>query len=257
VTPLRGSGMSTKYVRTELSAQNFHPEFGYFCPSARMQRKLRSAAMTVVLAGLMLAAGAAVGLQLAPSVADDDVGQPVALPAVASRPLDQAGVADAARIADESVPAVTAQAAPMTGEAAPSRPQTSCDDLSGSFLAPQCQLGKAGKHQARAARAAHSRVATIPIGRPEASLEVGQQESEAPQSAPAAQTAATVATNEVPPGPSDGPAKKPVKITHKQPPNREIASSGPSVAPSTAGFDLFALFHEPTRTGNGVWAMSW
>jgi hypothetical protein len=244
--------MSTKYGRGDLSAQNFHPEFGYFCPSARMQRKLRSAAMTVVLAGLMLAAGAAVGLQLAPS--DDDVRRQEAPPVLVSRPLDQAAVADAARIADEGVPALMAQAAPVIGEG--SRPQTSCDDLSGSFLAPRCQLGKTGKHLARAARAARSRMAEIPIGRAQAGLEDGPQGPEVPRSTPAVETAVAIAATEAPPGHPEAPAKKPVKIAHKPPPNPEIATSAHSAAPPTPGFDLFGLFHEPPRTGNGVWAMS-
>jgi hypothetical protein len=242
--------MSTKYGCAEDSAQNFHPEFGYLCPSARMQRKLRSAAGTVVLAGLMLAAGAAVGLQLAPS---DDVRQPEAPPAVVSRPPDHAAVADAVRIADESVPAMMAQAAPLIGEGTRSRPQTACDDLSGSFLAPRCQLGKTGKHLARAARAARSRMAEIPIGDAQAGLEVGPQGPEASRSSPAGETATAFATSQAPP---EAPAKKPVKIVHKKPPNPEFATSAPLAAPPTPGFDLFGLFHEPPRTGNGVWAMS-
>jgi hypothetical protein len=244
--------MSTKYGRPEHSAQNFHPEFGYFCPSARMQRKLRRAAMTVVLAGLMLAAGAAVGLQLAPS--DDDVRRPVVPPALVSRPLDQAAVAETARIAEEGVPAMVAPAAPVSGEG--SRPQSSCDDLSGSFLAPRCQLGKTGKHLARAARAARSRMAEIPIGRAEAGLEVGPQGPEASRSTPAGETAAAFAATEAAPGPPEAPAKKPVKIVHKRPPNPEVATSAPLAAPPTSGFDFFGLFHEPPRTGNGAWAMS-
>jgi hypothetical protein len=243
--------MSTKYDRAELSAQNFHPEFGYFCPSARMQRKLRSAAMTVVLAGLMLAAGAAVGLQFAP--ADDDVRQE-APPILVSRPLDQGAVADAARIADDGMPAMMAQAAPVAGEG--SRPQTSCDDLSGSFLASRCQLGKTGKHLARTARAARSRMAEIPTGRAEAGLDDGPQGSGASRSSPAGEAAAAFATPEAPPRPPAAPVKKPVKIAHKPPPNPEIATSAPSAAPPTPGFDLFGLFREAPRTGNSLWAMS-
>jgi hypothetical protein len=248
ITGYSGMSTSTKYDRAELSTQNFHPEFGYFCPSARMQRKLRSAAITVVLAGLMLAAGAAVGLQFAP--ADDDVRQE-APPILVSRPLDQATVADAARIADDGVPAMMAQAVPVVGEGA--RSQTSCDDLSGSFLASRCQVGKTGKHLARTARAARSRMAEISIGRAEAGLDDGPQGSEASRSSPAGEAAAAFATTEAPPGP---PAKKPVKIVHKRPPNPEIATSAPLAAPPTPGFDLFGLFREAPRSGNSVWAMS-
>ena len=60
--------MFTQGVHAESSsAQSFHPEFGYLCPTPRMRRKFRSAVITTV-AGMAIAAGAALALspQLAP-----------------------------------------------------------------------------------------------------------------------------------------------------------------------------------------------
>src|SRR5260370_24829664 len=48
-TPSEGSDMSAMDVHAEIpSAQNFHPEFGYLCPSPQMRRRVRSAALTVL-----------------------------------------------------------------------------------------------------------------------------------------------------------------------------------------------------------------
>jgi hypothetical protein len=133
----------------------------------------------------------------------------------------------------------------------------SCNDPSGAFLAPQCQLGKTGKsHMMRAARAAAARLARVPIDRAEG-LEAAPQNSEAAPPSRAAETPATaVATNEEPPlspAKPETPAKKPI---HKKLPIRDVASAGPPAAAPSSGFDLFAFFHEPSRTGSSAWAMS-
>src|SRR6202035_2021463 len=103
--------------------------------------------------------------------------------------------------AGESLPATMARAAAVTDPAAPSRAQASCDDPSGAFLAPQCQLGRSGKSHmtraARAARAASSRRAALPIGGADASLEAPPPRPAAAASpAPAAETAAAAAATD-------------------------------------------------------------
>jgi hypothetical protein len=260
---IRGSDMSTKAVYAEAApARNFHPEFGYLCPSAQMRRKVRRAAMTL-LAGMLIAAGTVLTLvvQLMLQPPGDAGRGESALSAVALLRTDRpAGAADESRSA-------TMARAPMTDQAALSRAQTSCDDPSGAFLAPQCQRGKARKSHmtraARAARAASYRAATLPTGRAEAGLAAAAQRFAAAPAAsapaPATEPApAAVATNEAPPSSHERPAtpaKKPVKTAHKRAPIRDIASTEPPRATRSPGFDAFGLFHEPSHIGNGAWAM--
>jgi hypothetical protein len=256
---IRRSSMPTWDVDAEpLPAQNFHPEIGYLCPTDQMRRKMRSAAMAV-LAGMVITAGMAFALmgQLLPHPPADGVGEESVLSAMALPPSDKA-----ARPAGESVPATLARAAAVTGQADPSRAEAACNDLSGSFLSPQCRLGKTGKSRksrmtrmtrmtraARAARAAGYQVATVPIGHAD---EAGPKRAAASGAASAADTAAAaVATNEAPTvvqPEKPAPAKRPVKTAHKQAPRRNF--DAPAAAP-------FGLFHEPSRTGSGAWAMSW
>jgi hypothetical protein len=240
--------MSTQGPHAEFpSAQNFHPEFGYFCPSARMRRKVRSALITVVT-GMLIAAGAVAALapQLAPPSPTGDVREEAALPAIGSPPL-----ATAAGTAEERMPAAMTLAPPVTQAAAASRTQASCDDLSGSFLAPGCQSAKVAKsHLRHVARAVGSRVASVPIGRADA----GEAD---PQRAMAAVSAeAAVATKEVPPGlPSEqppAPAKKPVKTVHKPSPSRGNATPEVPAAAPAFGFGFFGFFHEPPAGSGGV-----
>jgi hypothetical protein len=258
---IRGSDMSTKAVYAEAApARNFHPEFGYLWPSAQMRRKVRRAAMTL-LAGMLIAAGTVLALvvQLMLQPPGDAGRGESALSAAALLPTGKP--ADAA----DDGPSATMARAPMTDQAALAHAQTSCDDPSGAFLAPQCQRGKARKSHmtraARAARAASYRAATLPIGGAEAGLAAAaQRPAAAPASAPAAATEpapAAVATNEAPPSSHERPAtpaKKPVKTAHKRAPIRDIASAEHPPAARSPGFDAFGLFHEPSHIGNGAWA---
>jgi hypothetical protein len=174
------------------------------------------------------------------------------------------------RVADEAVLAATLARAVATEPAAAARAQATCDDLAGSFLAPQCQLGKAGKSRSpRAAHAPHdagNRVGTVTVGHADAAAQAGPRQAASreaapqesgsrkvatPRPAPAVETA--VATNEaatvaMPPK----PARKPIKTERKQAPDAATAATAPA-APSP-GFDLFALFRQPPRTGNGIFA---
>jgi hypothetical protein len=271
-------------------APNFHPEFGYLCPSARLRRKVRGAVVTLA-AGTLIAGSVGLALlaQLSPRPPDDGGRQETALSAMPlPPPIEKAADLKTPDIkatgqADEGIPAIAMARAVASERAAAARAQASCDDLSGSFLAPQCQLGRTGKsHASRTARAAHeagNRAATVSIGRADAALQTGPQEAGPRQSAsqesaprrvaasrlaPAVETAATAAaTNEAPaaamPAPKPAaPANKPVKSERKSPtqqaPGREVASADTPAAPSLA-FDLFGLFHRTPRTGNGIWAV--
>jgi hypothetical protein len=249
--------MSSKDVDAAAArTQSFHPEFGYLCPSPQMRRRVRSVVMTVT-AGLLIAAGTALALmpQLAlpasgdvtreASALSDTAVSPTVIPAVSVNRADGAG---------ERLPLATTHAAAGTDRAA----GASCDDPSGAFLAPQCQPGKTGKsHTMRAARAPASRVATVPVGRVDAGLEAEPQNAEVAS----AETAATgFAMEEAPPLPRArpaAPAKKPIMTAQKQAPIRDTASAAPPAAAPSPGFDLFALFHQPSRTGSSAWAMSW
>lgn len=273
----RGSDMSAWDVHVAFpSARNFHPEFGYFCPSAQVRRKVRSAVFTI-LAGMVIAAGTALALvpefvpEFAPHPPGEGMREESVLSVVAAQPpLGQGANRAADKVAADGIP-IMIRPIPVTEQFAASRPQISCDDLSGSFLAPQCQLGKSGKagrlRMTRSARAAASqRVATVPIGRADASVadeqqRVGQQEAEPQQvaasrpapavPAPAAPTAQAmnIAPAALPPDKPAVPAKTPVKTAHA--PSRDKAGAEPSAAAPPPAFGLFGLFREPPRSGGG------
>jgi hypothetical protein len=263
-------------------AQSFHPEFGYLCPSAQFRRKARVAVVTLA-AGMLIAGGMALALmpQLAPQSPGDGERAESVLSALASpttsgptdKAIDKAADLKPAGLADEGMPAAAMARAVAPARATSWRAPAACDDLSGSFLAPQCQLGKTGKaHPTRPAHEAGNRVA---IGRADvpqptelreaAPRETGSQELPRKVAASREPVATAVATNEastpvmVPPKPA-APVKKPVKTVQKQAPNqqapgRDPASGEPPAAAPPHGFDLFALFHQPPRTGSGFWAM--
>jgi hypothetical protein len=267
-------------------AQNFHPEFGYLCPTAQFRRKARNVAIALAAGGL-IAGSVALALlpQLAPQAPGDRGHEATTLSAMAAPPVDKATDFKATSPTyptDQGLPPVTVAPAVATERAASAHAQASCDDLPGAFLAPQCRLGKTGKSRAtRTAHAAHgaaTEVAAASIGRPDAALRAGPQDAAAqaagpPESgarvaapsrpAPAAEAAATVvAADEAPQVvlPLPRPAaldKKPVRTVHKpapaqQAPGRDIASA--DAVPAGHGFDLFALFHQPPRTGTGFWS---
>jgi hypothetical protein len=241
------------------SAQNFHPEFGYFCPTPRMRRNFRSAVITVV-AGMAIAAGA--GLTLSPQLAPQgEAARQRAMPQIApltavslnAMPVNPTPVPPVDRpagLAQETLPAAPVPAALAAArELAAARARISCDDLSGSFLAPRCQASKAGKSRtARTARAAGARAVAISTGGADAG----------PQPTTAAAAKPAVAANEaavVPPAERPVPVKKPVKTAHKPMLGREATTA--AAARPAPGSGLFGLFHQPTRTGGGAWAMSW
>jgi hypothetical protein len=257
--------MSSKDVHAAPArAQSFHPEFGYLCPSPEMRRKVRSVVMTAA-AVMAIAAGTALALmpQFAPqpydgmretSAPSDTAPSQMVTPAILVNGADADG-------AGERLPFASTHATAPTDRAAGSRAAASCDDPSDAFLAPQCQPGKTGKsHMMRVARAPASRVATVPVGRADAGLEAEPQSAETASPSQTDETAATAfAMNEAPPLPRARPtafAKKPIMTAQKQAPIRDAASAAPPAAAPSPGFDLFALFHAPSRTGSSAWAMS-
>jgi len=243
-------------------AQNFHPEFGYFCPSKQLRRKVRSGAMTAG-AVMLIVVGTALVLvpQLAPQSRDGTRAESAITATAPSRTAKSAGLVEVGK-AGESMPAPMARAAALPGRGVGAHAPAACDDPSGAFLAPQCRLGKTGKSRVtRTARVPGARVATFRIGRADAGLEAEPENVAAarPWAVTGAATTA-FAMNEAPPSPRArpaAPAKKPVRIAQKQTPRRVVAGpDSPASAPSP-GFGLFGLFHEPPRSTGGAWAMSW
>src|ERR1700692_1914257 len=114
--------MSTKDVHAgPPRAQNFHPEFGYFCPSQHLRRRVRSGAMTAG-AVILIAIGAALALvpQLAPQ-SRDGTREESALTATAPSPTAKsAGLVEGVDFgkAGESMPAPMARAAALPGRGA-------------------------------------------------------------------------------------------------------------------------------------------
>jgi hypothetical protein len=257
--------MFTQGVHAESSsAQNFHPEFGYFCPTPRLRRNFRSAVITVV-AGIVIVAGAALALspQLAPP---SEAARQLAIPQIESQaampqaavplavPLNDSPMPPAggpAGLAQETVPTPRVSTAPATRQLAAAGARSACDDLSSSFLAPRCRLGKAGKSRmAHTAPAAGARTPAISTG----GADAGPQ----PTTAVAAGPAVTANEPEVAqPAERAVPAKKPVKTTHKPMSGRELATAGAAPPAPATGFGLLSLLRAPTRTGGGAWAMSW
>src|SRR5580704_4327013 len=154
-------------------AQNFHPEFGYLCPSARFRRKARNAVIMLAAGGL-IAGSVALALlpQLTPQSSDDGGPEASTRTAMAVSPVDRTADLKATSPTDEIAPAPTVPHTVAAERAAAAHAQASCEDLSGAFLAPQCQLGKAGKsHTAHVPHEAGTRVAGVSIGRTSAAVQ--------------------------------------------------------------------------------------
>jgi hypothetical protein len=241
----------------DFGAQNFHPEFGYLCPSPRLRRQLRKAAMTV-LAGMAIAAATA--HMLSSVLVPRPPGEVVAENS-GEKPLPPLAAAVLPPLAAAVLPPI--MPAPLQASAAAfARAQASCDDPSASFLALQCQPGKAGKgrltRSARLAQGASRRVATVPIGRIDPAPEAEQSTAAGP---PAEAAPTVLATDEAllapPPQKPAKPAKKVVKIVHRHAPNRDYGGVAPVAAAPSPGFGFFGSFREAPRKTNGDWASTW
>jgi hypothetical protein len=247
--------MSTKNAATP-TARNFHPEFGYFCPSTRMRRKVRRIALTA-LAGMAMAIGSALAVSsVLPPLPSGEImrEEPAPLAVAVLRPIGS--------VQERHSPTTPTSVSPeiqVTDPSAPAHPQASCDDLAASFLVSRCQFGTSGRsHMTRASRAAHAashRVATTLNGRIDIAV--------AAEPDRAAAAPATVAANEAPTPPTEKPAaqaKKPITTAHKQGPNRNAGAGTPaatSPAPAAPSeFGPFRLFRELAHRGNDSLAMS-
>ena len=204
---------------------SFHPEFGYLCPSAIFWRRVRRDAK-LVLAGMAIAAGAALGLSSL---------RPVAPPAHQDQ---RAVVAQVPQVPQESAPAPapsTALAVTPSSPAAVARAQASCDDPSVSFLSPQCQSARKS-HALRAAQERRRRLAAVPSGQGEAPVAIE------PATAPPP-TAAEAIAHQAPPAP-DKP-KKPVKTAHRHHrDNPDIDTAALAPPPPPPAFGLFGFFRD-------------
>jgi len=131
-------------------------------------------------------------------------------------------------------------AAPQ-GEAALAHAQA-CNDLSASFLSPQCRSGR----RARMAQAASRRLASVTLGRVDAGAEV-EGDKPARQQASEATAAAR----------ADKPAKKPVKAAQRPMPVRDNAETPVAASAPSPLLRLFGLLrdlpHLPNPFASSMW----
>jgi hypothetical protein len=230
------------------AAQSFHPEFGYLCPSMRLRRRLRHAAMTIA-AGVLVAASGAMAVSSSALLPQG--------PDAGARPAVAAALQLIDKAAEPPPPTIPTMELATSPTEPPPRVQTACDDLADSFLAPRCQLGKPHQshltREARATRAANRRV--VPTGRIE---EVSASESPPaglaraePASAEARLGAAAVVVP-LPPARPAMPANKPITTASKPAPDRDKAGTETAAAAPLPEFNFFDLFHLPLRGGNGA-----
>jgi hypothetical protein len=140
-----------------LSTPDFHPEFGVLCPSPRRRRSMRLATICV-MAGLVTGATAKLGIaQWSDSV--------VGLMAPTAEPLGDRSPVEEAALGLPEFAAFPPRAASDNDLSKGAPAQSSCKNLSTSFLDPTCRSEK--PHARHAARATY-RVATVIIGRPPA-----------------------------------------------------------------------------------------
>jgi hypothetical protein len=125
-----------------LSSGDFHPEFGYLCPTPRMGLKLR---MIAILASIGLMIGAI--SVLAPVHREGGV----ALSAPAAVPT-----------ADEAPAMTLPSSTAVTGASGALRALAPCQDLMGSFANHQCESAKS--RSARSTRGAPHQILSLPIG---------------------------------------------------------------------------------------------
>jgi hypothetical protein len=223
--------MSTPHLDSP-SAPDFHPEFGLLCPSPRRRRSIRLVIVSVIT-------GMAIGATIELAVAhwrDGDVAQSPAATSIEAEPLAEG-------TAIRAVPDIP------VASARPSRPATGADHLTGTspqvfckdtgakglpaeFLNPACEAVKShARHSARTI----SRVASVIVGRAEA--------SPAPAAAePMLVTVGTVKSFHT--VISDGKTVIPTP----QPVQRQMPAKKPRAAPS-APIVLAAPTREPIQQG--------
>ena len=129
-----------------LSSDDFHPEFGYLCPTPRMRLKLR---MIAIVASIAMMIGAISILAPVHRDGGESDRRALALSAAAAVPT-----------ADEA-PAMTSPTA-VTGASDALRAPSSCQDPLGAFVNHQCESGKSRALRPR--RGAPHHIVSLPIG---------------------------------------------------------------------------------------------
>jgi hypothetical protein len=134
---------------------DFHPEFGFLCPSPRRRRGMRLAVIGVLAT---MAIGATMGLALAHRTDGEE-------PTATAQPMDEQ---PPAALTDISISSLPRSMSPAGADPSPvTRAQESCkagtsEDMAALFLNPSCGTRKPhAKHGARAT----NRVATVILGR--------------------------------------------------------------------------------------------
>jgi hypothetical protein len=234
------------------STPDFHPEFGFLCPSPRRRRSMR-----IVIASVIV--GTAIGATIELAVArwrHSDVA-----PSPAARSMDEALLTEGTAVPTmPDIPAVSARpsaTAAATGELPEARPQGFCKetgakDLAAAFLNPAC--GPAKPHARHPARTTN-RVATVIVGRTDAPPASAAIESKptatvaaAPSYAAGGVTGKTTASTMQPVEPPTPLAKKP-KVGLSVP----IVSTPPARRPAQqdAGSIPLAAMPAPARDHYG------
>jgi hypothetical protein len=261
-----------RYEPQFIVADDYHPEFGYLCPSPRMRKTLRMSAIAALM-GLAVGAVTMLALDHRRS-ADQEPGAPTLATAITAttEPTD----------ARPTPASPTPNTAVADGSSA-SRLAASCSDLAGSFLDAKCQ----GKKQRKTHAARSHSLANLLLGhgsdtlrkpRPIAKIAAGETVPAAPnaeasrptikpgvaknaQASAAASTrsAATPSTaSPTPAASADAPvqasaarAKKPVK-TAKRHRHEDVAIDSYAALPPPPIRDPFGLFRPMPRFGSAT-----
>jgi hypothetical protein len=129
-----------------LSSDDFHPEFGYLCPTPRMRLKLR---VIAILASIGMTIGAISVLAPVHSEGDENDRRELALSA-------------AVPTADEAPAMTLPSSTALMGASVALRAPTPCQELLGSLVNHQCETGRS--RSARSTRGAPNGIASLPIG---------------------------------------------------------------------------------------------
>jgi hypothetical protein len=209
------------------SARYVHPEFGYFCPTPRLRRRVR-----VVLACMVFGA---IGVAMLRAGHDpDDSKSPNSSSALMMTRVDGGSGAEAGSQAGPAPAAGALGLRPALSQG----PKTACEQDTWAYLDGKCTAGKARK--ARVVRVPTNRpaIATIPIGRspapvagaaePAPSIAAGPDNrkgdlspSKPAQSAPAESAVVAAAAATEPAQPPVAAPKKPQKTANHQNRRRE------------------------------------
>jgi hypothetical protein len=171
---------------------DYHPEFGYLCPSPLVRRRVRVALMS---AAVGVAIGACIVLSFMDRrFADGRQGEQTSTFARTDRAWSAVGRAAAL----ESEPA----AAPLAGEEKTGMTiaREACEDEAASYLDSKCHLVR--RHKAHTSRSMTSRLATVEIGRIRSTGDIERPGSAAINDRSTRADAGQINTADGPPAPS-------------------------------------------------------